>query len=136
MRAPVPVAASLFALLAACAPTADGAGGSDAPPRARQCFSISQVSSFRSGRSDQVFLRVGRDDIYELSAAGGCPDLDFANQLALIPDGGTVGTRLCTGDWARVVLPGSTSHASACRVRIGRQLTAEEVAALPANHRP
>ncbi|MDP3803239.1 DUF6491 family protein [Brevundimonas sp.] len=136
MRAPLPVAVSLFALLAACAPTADGgAGGSEAPPRARQCFSVSQVTNFRPGRPDQVFLRAGHDDIYELNAAGGCPDLDFANRVALVPDGGTVGTRLCTDDWARVVLPDSAST-SVCRVRISRKLTAEEVAALPANQRP
>ena len=103
---------------------------------ARQCFSVSQVDNFEQGRPDQVFLRVGRNDVYELNAAGGCPDMDFANSMALIPDGGMVGTRLCTDDWARIVVPGSTSQTSVCRVRVSRKLTAEEIAALPANHRP
>lgn len=122
--------------LGACAPVAEGGMADDAPPRARRCFSVSQVDNFKQGRPDQVFLRVGRNDVYELNAAGGCPDLDFATRLALIPDGGTVGTRLCTDDWARVVVPGSTSHTSVCRVRISRMLTAEEIAALPARDRP
>jgi hypothetical protein len=109
----------------------------DPPARSRQCFSISQVNNFRQGRPDQVFLRVGRSDVYELNAAGGCPDLDFANRLALVPDmGGSIGRRLCTDDWARVVVPGSTSETTVCRVRVSRKLTDEEIAALPARHRP
>ena len=105
-------------------------------PQARQCFSVSQVSNYRRGETGQVFLRVGRKDVYELSASGGCPDLDFAQQIALVPDGGSVGSRICTEDWARVVVPGSTSPASVCRVRISRQLTEAEVAALPGRYRP
>jgi hypothetical protein len=107
-----------------------------APPRARQCFSVRQVDNFKQGRPDQVFLRVGRNDVYELNAVGGCPDMDFAVQMALIPDGGMISERLCTDDWARIVVPGSTSQTSVCRVRVSRKLTAEEIAALPPRHRP
>lgn len=142
MRAIFTASAIVSALaLVACAPTDPGGRGSsmadgDAPPRARQCFSVSQVSNFTRGRPDQVFLRVGRDDVYELNAAGGCPDMDFALRMALIPDGGSVGSRLCTDDWARVIVPGSTSPSTICRVRISRRLTEAEVAALPPRHRP
>jgi len=136
MRMPVLATLGVAALLTACAPTADSAGDAAAPARARQCFSVSQVNNFRQGRIDQVFLRVGRSDVYELNAAGGCRDMDFANRLALLPDGGSIGSRLCTDDWARVVVPGSTSPASVCRVRVTRKLTAEEIAAIPDAHRP
>ncbi|MFY8164740.1 MAG: hypothetical protein ACOVKC_10970, partial [Brevundimonas sp.] len=105
-------------------------------PRAGQCFSVRQVDNFKQGRPDQVFLRVGRNDVYELNAVGGCPDMDFAVQMALIPDDGMVSTRLCTDDWARIVVPGSTSRTAVCRVRVSRKLTAEEIAALPPRHRP
>ena len=138
----IPVRTLAFAALAAlpfltsCAPVADGGMAGDPPPRARQCFGVRQVDNFEQGRPDQVFLRVGRNDVYELNAAGGCPDMDFANSMALIPDGGMVGTRLCTDDWARIVVPGSTSQTSVCRVRVSRKLTAEEIAALPPGHRP
>ena len=122
---------------ASCAPVADGGGmADDAPRRARQCFSVSQVDNFEQGRPDQVFLRVSRNDVYELNAAGGCPDVDFAQRMALIPDGASVGTRICTDDWARIVVPGSTSQNTVCRVRVSRRLTAEEIAALPERHRP
>ena len=122
--------------LTSCAPVADGGMADEAPRRARQCFSVSQVDNFEQGRPNQVFLRVGRDVVYELNAAGGCPDMDFASRMALIPDGASVGTRICTDDWARIVVPGSTSPNSVCRVRVSRMLTADEVAALPPQHRP
>lgn len=136
MRTPAVAALGAFALLTSCAPVAEGGMGDDAPAFARQCFSVSQIRGFKQGRPEQVFLRVGRNDVYEMNAAGGCQDLDFAQRMALIPDGGTVGTRLCTDDWARVVVPGSTSATTVCRVRISRKLTAEQIAALPERHRP
>ncbi len=136
MRALAFAALGVLPFLASCAPVDDGMGGDRVPPRARQCFSVSQVNNFEQGRPDQVFLRVGRNDVYELNAAGGCPDVDFATRLALIPDGGAVGTRICTDDWARVIVPGSTSQTTVCRVRVSRKLTAEEIAALPERHRP
>lgn len=135
MRAFALACLGLLIVPSACAPTTEGADG-EAPPRARQCFSVQQISNFRQGRPDQVFLRVGRSDVYELNAAGGCSDLDFANRLGLVSDSGISGSRLCTDDWARVVVPGSTRPAVSCRVRVSRKLTADEVAALPPTHVP
>ena len=136
MRAVAVAALGTLTFLTSCAPVADGGMANEAPARARQCFGVRQVDNFEQGRPDQIFLRVGRNDVYELNAAGGCPDMDFANSLALIPDGGMIGTRLCTDDWARIVVPGSTSQTSVCRVRVSRKLTADEIAALPPRHRP
>lgn len=132
------IAVMIPSLLAACAPMSGDAGrsGSAARPE-RQCFNVGQVNNFRQGRATEVYLKVGRSDVYRLDAAGGCNDLDFANRLAILPDGaGLSGSRLCTDDWARLVVPGSTTPASVCRVRISKRLTAEEVAALPAAYRP
>ena len=132
------IAVMIPTLLAACAPTSGDTGpsGSAARPE-RQCFNVGQVNNFRQGRATEVYLKVGRSDVYRLDAAGGCNDLDFANRLAILPDGaGLSGSRLCTDDWARLVVPGSTTPASVCRVRISERLTTEEVAALPAAYRP
>lgn len=131
-------AVSAFAL-SACAPVDAGAPGSGVTAAApqRQCFNVQQVRNFNQGRSDQVFLRVGRNDVYELNTGGDCRDADFAIRLALIPDvGGASGSRLCTDDWARIVVPGSSPPNSMCRVQVRGKLTAEQVAALPAAHRP
>lgn len=132
------VAMMIPSLLAACAPTSGDAGPSGSEARAeRQCFNISQVDNFRQGRISEVYLKVGRNEVYRLDAAGGCNDLDFAYRLAILPDGaGLSGSRLCTDDWARLVVPGASTPASVCRVRISKRLTTEEVEALPAAYRP
>lgn len=137
MRASAVASLGLITFVAACAPTSGSADGQTPERPIRQCFNVSQVDNFRSGRTDQLYLRVSRNQVYELSVSGGCRDLDFALRMALIPDGGgSVGSRLCTGDWARIVVPGSTSPIDVCRVRINRQLTEAEVEALPAAYRP
>lgn len=137
MRPALAVASALA--LAACAPTGAGDQTSMAhsagPSQPRQCFMVSQVNNYSRGGDEKIYLKVGRRDVYELTAAGGCPDMDFARQMALVPEGGTVGTRLCTDDMARVVVPGPNEGPSTCRVRVKRQLTEAEVAALPARQR-
>lgn len=136
MRTLAIAALGVTTFMTSCAPVDGGRMAGDGPAAARQCFGVQQVNNFKQGSLAQIFLRVSRNEVYELSAAGGCPDVDFANRMALIPDGGMMGTRLCTGDWARIVVPGSTSQTSVCRVRVNRKLTVEEIAALPPRHRP
>lgn len=137
MRAIV-VALTIPSIFVACAPVSDRTVQTASETRlVRQCFNVSQVNNFRQGGPTEVYLKVGRSDVYRLDAAGGCNDLNFANRLAILPDGaGLSGSRLCTDDWARVVVPGLTSPASVCRVRISERLTTEEVAALPAAYKP
>lgn len=132
------VAMMIPILLAACAPMSGDAVSPGSEARAeRQCFNTGQVNNFRQGRISEAYLKVGRSDVYRLDAAGGCNDLDFAYRLAILPDGaGLSGSRLCTDDWARLVVPGSTTPASVCRVRVSKRLTTEEVAALPAAYKP
>lgn len=131
--------AALAALTASCAPV-DGMGepgDGDSARLERQCFSPQHVRNFRQGGPGKLYVRANSNDVFELNTAGGCTDLDFAQRLAITADGpGLVGNRVCTGDWARITLPGSTSPVSTCRARIDRVLTDEEVAALPSAHRP
>jgi len=136
MRVVTLLALGASVALPACAPTAagDGAAGAQAST-ARPCFSVQEVRNFRQGDTGRIYVRAARDQVYELSSAGGCLDLDYAYQMAILPDG-IGGSRLCTGDMARVYAPGGTGPSSPCRVRITRQLAAEEVAALPESHRP
>jgi hypothetical protein len=121
--------------VAACAPTTGG--DTDAPRPARACFNADQVQNFRQGRVGQVYVRALGGDVFEIDAAGGCTDLDFAQRLAILPDGaGLAGGRVCTLDSVRLAVPGSTSVADVCRARVTRRLTDEEVAALPSRQRP
>jgi hypothetical protein len=132
-------ALAVSTLLASCAPVADtGAPGNNAAVRPRsQCFSAEQVHNFRVGDTGQLYLRVMRDQVFELNSSGGCTDLDFAQQLAITPDVGVLaGGRICTGDWARITLPASSAPVRTCRARVNRTLTEAEVASLPSAHRP
>lgn len=139
MRPPAFTALAVFAVLASCAPVAGtGASGERAAARPeRQCFSAEQVRNFRAGETGQLYIRVMRDQVFELNASGGCTDLDFAQQLAITPDVGAVaGGRICTGDWARITLPASSAPVRTCRARVNRRLTEAEVAALPPRRQP
>lgn len=119
-------------LTSACAPTGVPADGAARPER--QCFFVEQVDNFRQARGQTLYLKVRNDDVYQVEAAGYCQDLDFTTRLAIVPQMGS--SRLCAGDSATIVVPGSTQGASACRVHIVKRLSAEELAALPARDRP
>lgn len=131
-------AVAAFAVLTtSCAPTTDtaGPGGTAAARPERQCFSSDQVRNFREGGSGQLYIRAQRDQVFELNTSGGCLDLNVANSLIITGDPPLGGSRICTGDWARIAVPGTLSS-NVCRARVERVLTAEQVAALPGSHRP
>ena len=130
--------AALAVLTASCAPTADTAGpGDSASTRPeRQCFSTDQVRNFREGESGRLYIRAQRDQVFELNTSGGCLDLNVASSLVITGDPPLGGSRICTGEWARISVPGSSAPSGVCRARVERVLTAEQVAALPAAHRP
>jgi len=133
-----PAFAMAAALTASCAPTTDTTAPADGSVRSvTPCFNAEQVRNFRAGDGGQLYLRVMRDQVFELNTSGGCTDLDFAQRLAITPAGaGLAGGRICTGDWAQITLPGSAAALGTCRARVNRVLSEEEVAALPSAHRP
>lgn len=142
MRATVIACAALSAVaLSGCDPMATSGGPgprmSAASPTARPCFDVRQVENFRAGRIGTLYLKVRRHDVYEVNTGGGCPDLDFANRMAIIPDfAGATGGRICVGDSARIIVPDSSSPPGPCRVMVERLLTPDEVAALDPRYRP
>ncbi len=127
--------------LSGCDPMSVGSGRgsriSAAAGPERQCFSVQQVENFRAGAIGTLYLRVSRNQVYEVNTGGGCPDLDFASRMAITPDlTGAAGGRICTGDAARIIVPDSTLSPGPCRVRVQRRLTDAEVAALNPRYRP
>lgn len=125
--------------LAACAPT-DGAERS--PPGFAtsaggpvQCFQPDRVINFTRGANpQQVNLRVLGGAVFQVSSAG-CLDLGSTNAMAISPTIG-IGDRLCVGDSARITVLNPSISQSPCAARVERSLTAAEIEALPANHRP
>lgn len=138
----MPNAARLAALatlpfaLSACAPsseTASAVAGSDAPRPERRCFQTALVNNFRANQQT-VYVKVGTRAVYELSAAGVCPDADTAFRIAMVAIDG--GSSICVGDMVTLVVPDSGSAQGTCRARVDRQLTDDQVAALPERLRP
>lgn len=132
--AAVVAAPSIALLLVSAAPAALSGQARPPHPPERQCFGPNQVTNFRSGDGQSLYIRTRPNAVFELEASGGCPDAQGANQLAIQPVFGN--SRLCTGDTAVITVPGSAAPLQTCRVRISRALTEAEVAALPSRQRP
>lgn len=124
--------------VSSCAPVATGSvQTASASGSQRPCFYVSQVNNFRQGNTNEIYLKVGRKDVYRLDSGGGCDDLNYANRLVILPEGQSqVGSRLCEADRARLVAPGPVTSPAACRVVISKRLTEQAVEALPAAYRP
>ncbi|MDB5456914.1 MAG: hypothetical protein JWP92_2499 [Caulobacter sp.] len=124
------LAASLLAVLALCAGTADAAPKKASP--ARQCFYANNVNGFSAVDDEHVYVRVGVKDVYAFKMFGRCPDVDWSWRLGLVSRGGGF---ICSGFDAELIVPSSIGT-QRCPVRDIRKLTPEEVAALPPKARP
>jgi hypothetical protein len=128
-----PAATLLLALLALNACTSEpkpppGVAASDV----RRCFWANNVNNFQAVDENTVNIRVGVRDVYQMTMFGPCPEIDWANRIALKSHGGS---SICTGLDAEVISPSSLGP-QRCPIRDIRHLTPEQVAALPAKDRP
>lgn len=98
----------------------------------RRCFWASQANSFQAIDERTVHVRVGVNDIYRLTLFGPCNDIDWANRIALVSRGGSL---ICDGHSAEIVTNTARGRRR-CSISNVQQLTADEVAALPARQRP
>lgn len=130
---PVLAIAALLTGPSACAPGA-GTGVTEAGAN-RACFYEDEVTSFRPGENQSLYVRAVGADIFELKASAHCRDLDSADALAFTPTPGPA-RRLCVGDHAQISVSASISPTPPCRVEIARRLTVEEADALPDRYRP
>lgn len=133
MRVLIPLAAALA--VSACAPNGATPGADGASARApRQCFDTSHVQNFRTDDSRVLYVRTLNNRVYALKPSAGCQDLPDAMGIALLPGRGGL-DRLCPGDWTDVAIQGGLSGGG-CRALVDRQLTTEEIAALPERLKP
>ncbi|MES2337218.1 MAG: DUF6491 family protein [Pseudomonadota bacterium] len=113
------VAATAFlpAVLAGCARAPEGAAVT-ADPRA--CFWSSEVTGFTAAGPGRAILNVGSRRSWELTLSPGCPDIDWALQIAIRARGGE---RVCAGRPAELVVPdASGSPVRTCLIRTIRPL--------------
>lgn len=127
--------------MASCAPTPSdmgGAGSGDGAAPERACFYPSTLVNFRTEGDNIAYIKAGRNEVYELRAAGFCRGLSGARSLAITQTAG-MGSRACVGDMVNVLASAPALDDSTnvpCRAQVARKLTDEEVAALPDRLRP
>lgn len=93
---------------------------------ARQCFWASSVSGFSDAGQDRALVRIGTQEMWELTLAPGCPDVDWAMKIAIVSRGGE---RICTDRPAELIVPSASGSSSArCLVRSVRKLSPAEAA--------
>lgn len=117
---------------AACnAPPPYGAGPyQTAAGGPRQCFYAANVSGFRQGPGDIVYVNTNARDYYELRTLNYCASrLDFEHRIALRSRSGSF---ICSGYDAEIYVPDALG-ATYCPVRSVRKLAPAEVAALRAS---
>ncbi len=100
-----------------------------APNSNRQCFYAANVTGFRQGPGDIIYVNTNARDYYELRTLGYCAArLDFENKIALRSRGGGF---ICSGNDAEIFVPDALGP-TYCPVRSNRKLTRQEVATLKA----
>lgn len=136
----IKVAAALLTLAvvgAACAsqPGAESKGQPNAQADAsgRQCFHQSQVSGFAAQTDRIVNVRVGVRDVWQFELMSSCPDVRWNQRLGVQARGGS--NFICSNLQVDIISP-STIGPQRCPVRSIRQLTPQEIEALPARARP
>lgn len=136
---PVPVLAAMAAFMAAASLTAAPAASQAAKPAGksvkseRACFYASNVRGFDAAEQDKVLnVRVGASDVYRMELLGTCPNLDFANGIALVSRNSTF---ICAGIDATIVYEGPNGP-QRCQISNISKLTPAEAKALPRSERP
>lgn len=125
-----PIALAVLALSAsACAPTA----GMDGPREPRQCFFVNEVQSFASSDDRKVYVRTGRNEVFELTTFS-CNNVDWSTSIGIAARGG--GSSVCSGFDAELIVPDIGAGQRTCPVTAVRRLTEAEIAALPPRDRP
>ena len=97
-----------------------------------QCFYAANVTGFRQGPGDIIYVNANARDYYELRTLGYCAArLDFENRIALRSRGGGF---ICSGTDAEIFVPDALGS-TYCPVRSNRKLSTAEVATLKAQKR-
>ena len=125
------------ALLAACAGKYPPDAGyyatpaSAVAPAGRSCFRPSEVTNFSAPNERTVYLRAGART-YQMQLMGTCPNIDWSMHLGIQATGSPW---ICQGIDATIVAPTQIGP-QRCPVTGIRQLSPQEVAALPPRDRP
>jgi hypothetical protein len=101
----------------------------------RACFMADRIINFRAGQSPSIYVKALGGDVFEVQTTSYCSGIEGANTLAFTPLVGA-STRTCVSDSLSVDVAVAGASSNRCRARVVRQLSEEEVAALPSRYRP
>lgn len=90
------------------------------------CFWPSQVSGFGDNGPDKAVVRLGTRERWELTLSQGCPDVDWAMNIAIKSRGGQA---ICSGRPAEIFVPDASG-------RGGRTCLVTNVQRLPDQSKP
>ena len=122
-------AIGLAGLATACAPNP---APETAMAEGRQCFHADRITGFRAVSDRIVNVSAGANEVYQFELFGTCPEVDWANQIAVVSRGSSW---ICSGLDATIIAPSSTGP-QRCAVRSVTRLTPAQLAVLPADQRP
>jgi len=127
--------ATLCLAAAAALPAGRGDATAATAP-ARACFFAGELSNWTEGGDGVVNLRVGVNDVYQLTLLGRCPDLRDAEAIGIETVGGS--RHICSGLDVSLIVPSSVTHTVPLRCMGAslRKLSPEEARALPRGQRP
>ncbi len=117
-------------LAASSASVADDPAGTTG--QARTCFWANNVSNYAYVDDSTINIRVGARKVIQLTTFGRCNDIDWSQRIRLETHGFN---SVCSPYDVDLIVPTSTGPIR-CPVRGIRELTSEEVAALPSRQRP
>ncbi|WP_091737044.1 DUF6491 family protein [Phenylobacterium immobile] len=134
---PAPILAAMAALAATAslstAPAvAQGENFGKPNKSERACFYASNVRGFDAVQDKVLNVKVGANDVYRMELLGSCPNLDYANGIALMSRNSTF---ICAGLDATIVYDGPNGP-QRCQISQISKLTAAEAKALPRDARP
>jgi hypothetical protein len=97
-----------------------------------RCFFPSEVNGWRAAGDQTVYVRVGVNRVFQMKLMGPCPDIDWSETIGIEHRGSAT---ICSGLDATIVSR-SAIGPRRCPVTALRELTPEEIKALPPGSRP
>lgn len=126
------IAAALALTSSLTSPLIAAAKARPKPTEERACFYASNIRGFSPVDDRVVNIEVGANDYYQMQLMGACPNIDFANGIAIRSRNSNF---ICSGIDADIIYQGPAGPQT-CQISAIRRMSPAEVKALPRRDRP
>jgi hypothetical protein len=100
---------------------------------AETCFRPTDVTGWFDVDFNRFVIHTDDDEVFSSLIAGACPEVDFAQEIAIIPRSSSL---ICERDDATIVARNAAREQVSCRIYEIERLTPAQIAALPERARP